>query len=203
MAESQKITRLATLKAGFREFFQVLKGGGFSVRRALAVIAVILLSGSLALTGWALKRVASKSPKQQQKLEDCKEMKCTLAVLERHIQEKEAIEAIRDSSVNLGEFELALVGLGNGERGQSGVLLEVDVSVQFDSAETGRWVSSNLAPIRGLVVGSISTLTNLTKADLMTLEGKAIIRDRIRERVAATLPSGKVKDIYFNKYLLR
>jgi flagellar basal body-associated protein FliL len=193
----------AALRAGFREFFQVIKGKGFSARRAMAVVSVLFLAGSLGLTGWALKRIVAQGPRHQEKLEDCKEMKCTLAVLEKHIEEKEAREAIRDSSVNLGEFEVSLVGLGSGERGQDGVLLEIDVSVQFDSAETGRWVLANLAPVRGLVVGSISMITELTKADLMTPEGKAIVRDRIRERVASTLPSGKVKDVYFNKFLLK
>jgi flagellar basal body-associated protein FliL len=181
----------------------VLRGKGFSVRRALAVLSVLFLAGSLGLTGWALNRIAPKGPRHQENLEDCKEMKCTLALLEKHIHEKEAREAIRDSSVNLGEFELSLVGLGSGERGESAVLLELDVSVQFDSAETGRWVSANLAPVRGLVVGSISMITQLTKADLMTPEGKAIVRDRIRERVASSLPSGKVRDVYFNKFLLK
>lgn len=193
----------AALIAGFREFFLVLKGKGFSARRVLAVLSVLFLAGSVGLTGWALKRIAAKGPKKQENLEDCKEMKCTLAVLEKHIEEKEAREALRDASVNLGEFEVSLVGPGSGERGESGVLLEIDVSIQFDSAETGRWVSSNLAPVRGLVVGSISMITQLTRADLMTPEGKAIVRDRIRERVASTLPSGKVRDVYFNKFLLR
>lgn len=193
---------LSTLKRGLREFVGVLAAKGWSLRRLMAFFSVILLASSVGLSLWGFRRISSRGPKTQENLEDCKELKCTLTVLEKHIQEKEAREAIRDSSVNLGEFEVSLVGLGSGDRGRGGVLLELDVFVQFDSAETGRWVSANLGPVRGLVVGSISTLTQLTKADLMTPEGKAIIRDRIRERIGSTLPSGTVKEVYFNKFLL-
>lgn len=193
----------ARILGGFREFFEVLRGGGLSLRRFLAIVSLILLSGSLGFSLWAFQRMADRRPKAQNKLEECKELKCTLSVLEAHIKEQEAMAAVRDASVNLGQFELSLVGIGNGERGQSGILLEMDVSVQFDSAETGRWVRANLAPLRGLVAGSMSTLTHVTKADLMTPEGKAIIRDRIRDRVAQSLPSGKVRDVYFNAYLLK
>ena len=81
--------------------------------------------------------------------------------------------------------------------------MEIDVTVHTDSAEAGRWLTANREPIRNLVIAEIGAITNLTRADMMTLEGKTLVRERVSKRVSQSLPSGRIREIYFNKYVLR
>ena len=189
--------------AGMQELISVLRSGSWD-RRILAVGAVGFIALSVVLTAWGAKRMLSanagaKSSKGGE-VEECKQLKCTLNALEAHIKKQEKLAEVRDAYANLGEFEVQLVGPGSG---QSEVTVELDITVQADSAEAGRWLTANKEPIRNLMISEVGTITQMTRADLMTAEAKTLIRDRIRDRVSQSLPSGKVKEVYFNKYVLR
>jgi flagellar basal body-associated protein FliL len=122
--------------------------------------------------------------------------------MEELAKKNAAIAEIKAATVALGEFQIGLVGLGDGRQGSSGIKLELELAVEFESGDTGRWVLANLTPAKSEVMAAIGGLTGLTREDLMTPEGKAKVREQIRERVDQWLPSGKIKGIYFNKFLL-
>lgn len=204
-AKVEKPAQPSALKATLSE----LKGAllvGPAPRRRMALLMITGIIGGLVVIGVGTARyirfarvAAEKARRHSQGSDDCKELKCTFNKLEELAKQKTALAEIRDATVTLGEFEVSLVGLGNG---QKGVKLELDVAVEFDSAETGRWVAANKDPVRSEVLGAAATLTGFTREDLLTAEGKARIRERIRDRLDQWLPSGKVKGIYFSRFLL-
>jgi flagellar basal body-associated protein FliL len=188
--------------------WQALVGRG-SERRPMALLFVLSLIGVLAVGAISTRRylkyrkIAQERAARMKKKEPCVEMSCAFSAMEELAKKNAALAEIKASTVNLGEFEIGLVGLGDGRPGRSGMRLELEVAIEFDSGDTGRWVSSSLAPARSELVGSVGSLTGLTREDLMTPEGKSKVRERIRERMEKWLPSGKVKGIYFSKFLLQ
>ncbi len=204
-AKVEKPSQPSALKMALLEFKTALIVGP-APRRRMAILLVVGLLGSLGVIGVGTARyirfarvAAEKARRHAQGADDCKELKCTFNKLEDLAKQKAALAEIRDATVALGDFEVTLVGLGNG---QKEVKLELDVAVEFDSAETGRWVAANKSPVRSEVLGAAATLTGFTREDLLTPEGKARVRERIRDRLDQWLPSGKVKGIYFSRFLL-
>ena len=191
------------LGAGVREFLRVLQAPDGGSRRLIAVLSLVFFAGALGFSFRALQHLGHFQANTKQNLEDCKEFKCTLQALEAKIQEEARLAAIRDSVVGFGEFEVAVLDAGAAPAGTAKTVLEMDVSVQFDSAETGRWVMANIIPIRGAVMNSVATLGDLTRADLMGARGKSVIRDRIRDRLTQSLPTGRIREVYFNSYVLK
>jgi flagellar basal body-associated protein FliL len=84
------------------------------------------------------------------------------------------------------------------------VKVELDISIEFESPETGSWAASRKSDFRSEVVTAISTMSGMTREILLTPEGKARVRDRIRKRMDDWLPSGaRVKRVYFNQFVVR
>ncbi len=191
------------LKEAATRFWGALRSPGLG--RWLALGSMIFLAAAAGLTAWAFKRLADQGRlfSKGASSGECRELKCSLNALEAHIQKQQALAEVRDATVSLGDLQVALVGTGSGRKGESGVVLELEIAVQFDSAETGRWVAANLAPVRSEVFNSIAMLTHLTRADVLEPEGKLLIRDRVRDRMNSLLPSGTVKQVYFNKFVVK
>jgi hypothetical protein len=155
------------------------------------------------------KLEAQRAARMSKDKAPCVEMSCAFNEMEELAKKKSEIAEIKAAMVNLGDFELALVMPSEplGERraatpGHSGMTLGVEISVEFDSGDTGRWVQANATPARSEVLAAAAALSGMTRADLLSVEGKARVRDRIRDRLDAWLPSGKVKGVYFSKFLL-
>jgi Flagellar basal body-associated protein FliL len=194
---------------GLQGILKALLHGNWNQRR-MAVLFFVSLAGAALSGGVATSRylearriARERAERMAGKDTSCVEMSCAFNAMEELAQKKAALAEIRDATVSLGEFEVGLVGLGDGRQGRSGMSLEVELAIEFDSGQTGRWVAANLSPARNEVLGSIGTLTGLTREDLLTPEGKAKVREQIRERVDSWLPSGKIKGIYFSKFLLQ
>jgi flagellar basal body-associated protein FliL len=187
---------------GWRKgFVSALRSPGLP--RVWAGGAILFFIASVGLSGWAVKRIVAASRKGKSEKEECRQLKCSLEALEEQIKKKAELAEIQDAVVSFGNFEIALVGLGNGRKGESGMSLEMDVAIRFDSADTGRWVKANQDSVRGEIFDAVSTLRDLTRADLLEAEGKFAIRDKIQDRVTRAIPSGKIQEIYFSRFLVR
>ncbi len=183
--------------------------GKESERRPMAILFVLSLIGVLLVVGVSTTRylrhrkLAQDRAARLKKNEPCVEMSCAFSAMEELAQKNAALAEIQAATVNLGEFQIGLVGMGDGRPGRSGLRLEVEIAVEFDSGNTGRWVSGGLVPARNEVLAAVGALTGLTREDLMTPKGKDMVRERIRDRLNGWLASGRVKGIHFSKFLIQ
>ena len=196
------------LKTDFQGIIHALLRGSSRDRR-MALLFVVSLLAAIGITGigaaryFRARRLAQEREARMAKKDtSCVEMSCAFNAMEELAKKNAAIAEIKAATVALGEFQIGLVGLGDGRQGSSGIKLELELAIEFDSGGTGRWVLANLTPAKSEVMAAIGGLTGLTREDLMTPEGKAKVREQIRERMDQWLPSGKIKGIYFNKFLL-
>jgi flagellar basal body-associated protein FliL len=178
-------------------------------RRRMALVFFVSLVGVLVVGGVSttrylrFRKIAQERAARLKKNEPCVEMSCAFSAMEELAKKNAELAEIKAATVNLGEFEIGLVGLGDGRPGRSGMKLQLEIAIEFDSANAGRWASANLAPTRSEVLGSVGALQGLTRDDLMTPRGKEMVRDRIREQLNHWLPSGKVKGVHFRKFLIQ
>jgi len=164
-------------------------------QRHLVFLFVLGLVGSISFFSMVMSRLRvhpDTHAKVEVKLDPAK-------ALEEMARKKAQLLEAKQSMVDLGLFDGTLVSVPGGT---SGVHVELEIAVEFDSGATGSWVSANLGPARSATLGAVATLSGLSRKDLLTAEGKERIRDQVRSHIDDFLPSGRVKDVYFSKYVV-
>lgn len=121
-----------------------------------------------------------------------------------HVDPAQAMEAMARKKAELAEAKQAMVRMGSFEGAvvDAGVQIELEISVEFDSGSTGKWISANFDPARSAVLGAVATVRGVGRQKLLTPEGKERIRDQVRAHLDDLLPSGRVKDVFFTKFVI-
>lgn len=160
-------------------------------QRHLALLFLVGLAGSVTFFWIGMSRHLKARPR-------------THAHEAAHADPAEAMEALARKKAEAAEAKQSMVrmGLFEGSVVDAGVRIELEISVEFDTGATGRWISANLDPARSAVLGAVATVRGVSSQKLLTPEGKERIREQVRAHLDDLLPSGRVKDVYFTKFVI-
>jgi flagellar basal body-associated protein FliL len=101
--------------------------------------------------------------------------------------------------VNVGEFSVELSkGEKKGESSNQLNLLELEIVLECDTADAGGVIEENKTEVRSQLT---SVLLGMKADEVLTRDGKGMIRALIIERMNQWLPHGKVIRVYFSKFL--
>ncbi len=78
--------------------------------------------------------------------------------------------------------------------------LKMQVAFEMDTPEAKMEVESRVAQVRDT---TILLLSSKRLADISDFEGKALLKDDLRERVNATMKSGRVESVLFTEFVVQ
>lgn len=116
------------------------------------------------------------------------------------VQKQVDISKQRASFLQLGTFTIELKTV-EGTRPAKGVLnlAEVEIFVQCDEGKTRDFLFSHQTQMRDRVT---KVLPVMDREELLTREGKKLVKNRIKKELNEFLPSGEIIDVHFSRLML-
>lgn len=116
------------------------------------------------------------------------------------VQKQVDLSKQRASFLQLGTFTIELKSVP-GSRPTRGVLnmAEVEIFVQCDEAKTRDFLFAHQAQMRDHVTRVIPVMD---REELLTREGKKLIKNRIRKELNEWIPSGEIIDVHFSRLMI-
>lgn len=93
-----------------------------------------------------------------------------------------------------------IVNLNSSNAGIYGHYLKVNVSLEADAAKTGEELNKRIPQVRDLIIGILSSKT---KEKIEEKEGKELLRREIINAVNQHLSQGRVKNIFFQDFVIQ
>ncbi len=114
---------------------------------------------------------------------------------------KQADEARhRSATLIVGTFVVTLKEIPGKKLPPGGMNLgEVEIIIECDSRDTRNFMESQLQKVKNQIT---SVFTNVDREAILTREGKRLLRRQIIENLNNWLPSGKVEELYFTKFII-
>jgi flagellar basal body-associated protein FliL len=184
------------LKVGLLE---VLKGlvASDRITRRMSVLFILSSVGFCMVLGIAVSRFV----KQSHFLKESSSTESATAKNLADFIQKQAGEAKRKSTVlALGSFTLELKKT-EGQKPVLGVLnmAEADIVIECDSKETCDYLYYSMPKVRSEIS---NVFVALDREELMSKEGKKKIKRAILDKLNHWVPSGKVENVYFSKFII-
>lgn len=116
------------------------------------------------------------------------------------VQKQVDISKQRLSFFQLGTFTIELKTV-EGSRPARGVLnlAEVEIYVQCDEVKTRDFLFAHMAQMRDRVT---KVLPVMDREELLTREGKKLVKNRIKKELNEFIPSGEIVDVHFSRLML-
>ena len=116
-------------------------------------------------------------------------------------QKREHAESLRLSSeLSIGSFKVPInVPLDNAARFSSVSIAEIEVVVECDGTETREFINKYIELVRDQVT---RTILPVDREEIMSPDGKKHLKTIIMKRLNAWLLRGRIKSIYFSKFIL-
>lgn len=214
-AKKKKVAKKAkvSLTAKAKEWLKVLRGYLTEIARGIrspdaptrrmSVFFFVSLAGVLALASWNAQRMFhERSERKAAELAVQRETEARLlAERQEGSLEKEAEESKKHvSMLDLGDFTITLKPLP-GQKAAHGMvnMAELDLVVECDTPETHAYIEENMVQVRNQITDVFVTYD---RGELLTREGKHILKKKLLERINGWLPKGKVQNIFFSKLVV-
>lgn len=116
------------------------------------------------------------------------------------VQKQVDLSKQRASFLQLGTFTIELKAVEGAQQAR-GVLnmAEVEIYVQCDEAKTRDYLFSHQAQMRDHVT---KVLPVMDREELLTREGKKLVKNRIKKELNEFIPSGEIIDVHFSRLML-
>ncbi|NUM88805.1 MAG: hypothetical protein HUU37_06355 [Bdellovibrionales bacterium] len=162
----------------------ILRHGSWGARLR-AVVFLLLLAGAAGGFWWTTNLIVKRFQKSGAHLVDASTYENELAALNERIRSSAAI-------LNIGAITFNTFALDG--RPMNG---NVDVWARFSDPETAGWANAENVKVLDAAIAGLNDLQP-GRMSLFSEQGKELAKVRIRERMQALLPKGKVEEIYFH-----
>ena len=169
---------------------EIYRQGGVGTRLQVILIFVFGIA-ALGFTLQAGKRIfknIGSSSKAHQELQ--KEVGHGLEQVKEHAQEEAKV-------VSLGQFTTNAYGGPKGE-----AMVNLDIWLRVSDPETAAYVEHNTARLNDLTMETLNSAYH-RKVNFLSDEGKAALRGQIMDDLNASLPKGKVVEVFFHNLVVQ